>query len=208
MATVTKTWVFASDNEELADGGNHANITLNHDTAGNPGGSMDFVTDDVALTNAIEFARASSTTPTWETWGVPAGAIVTDVQITGYDWRQWGVAARITSHGYKMRVVDSAGATVHSAGDLVATDPSTNVDHVSWQSVGAGTSRAVDAGKQASTTQVRLEVEYRITRVATGTDLCDVGFDNIELTITYEIAVIHNAPVGMFDPGIDSRAWW
>src|SRR5437870_3890736 len=112
MATVTKTWVFASDNEGLADVGDDANLTVQHDTAGNPGGSLEFVG---AATGAhAERARKATTGETWQTWGVPAGATVTNVQVSSWDFNLW---SNQTSHRFRIRIVDSAGASVHSAGD-------------------------------------------------------------------------------------------
>lgn len=174
MATVDKTWVFAADNEGLADVGDSA-ITLAHDTAGNPGGSLEFLG---AATGTTERARKAATGETWETWGVPAGSTVTDVQVISWDKRHWGGAVTQT---LKMRVVDSAAASVHSAGDLVNAALGSGVDGA-WAPQGAGTSRAVDAGKQASTTDVRLEVQCDISAASSSFDL---GIDNILLRITY-----------------------
>lgn len=178
MATVDKTWVFASDNEGLADVGDSA-WTINHDTAGNPGGSLEYGADTLSGT-VTERARRATTGETWETWGVPAGSTVTDVQVISFDSRDWQGGSGTTSFTVKARVVNSSAATVHSAGDLYnAAVNATNV----WSANGAGTSRAVDASYQASTTDVRLEVE--VTVVKSASSVTDLGLDNILLRITY-----------------------
>lgn len=174
MATVTKTWTFAADNEGLADVGDSA-ISLAHDTAGNPGGSLEFLG---AASGTTERARRATTGQTWETWGVPAGSTVTDVQVTGWDSRKWANTGTPT---VKVRVVGSGGGTVHSAGDLVSLALGAGAN-VAWVANGAGTSRAVDSGSQPSTTDVRLEIQIDLTAAQSGFDL---GLDNIALLITY-----------------------
>lgn len=176
MATVTKTWTFTADTEGLVDVGDSANLAWAFDA-----GSTDCVAANGAYT-ASERSRRASTGQTWETWGVPAGATVTDVQVTSWQRRCWAVSGA-TSHTMKMRVVDSAGATIHTAGDLISVTLPTVIDSA-WAAQGAGTSRAVNAGKQASTTDVRLELEYGCVRTASGTPL-DTGVDTIALVITY-----------------------
>lgn len=175
MSTVDKTWVFLADNESLADVGDSA-ISLAHDAAGNPGGSLEFLG---AATGVTERARRAATGETWETWGVSVGATVTSVQVISWDKRRWdGNAATCTM---TMRIVGSGGSTVHSAGDIVNSALGSGVDGA-WSSQGAGTSRAVDAGSQPSATDVRLEVQATISAATAGFDL---GIDNILLRITF-----------------------
>lgn len=176
MPTVDKTWVFASDNEGLADVGDSA-ITVVHDTAGNPGGSLEYTG---AASGTTERARKSTTGETWQTWGVPAGNVVTSVQVISWDSRKWAVPASQTPT-ITARVLDSAAASVHSAGDIINLGLGTGAD-IAWINNGAGTSRAVDAAKQASTTDVRLEIQLTVT-VASST--WDIGIDNVLLRMTY-----------------------
>lgn len=179
MATVDKTWAFLADTEGLADVGDSA-ITFQADTAGNPAQSVHFVG---AATGIQERGRRATTGQTWETWGVPAGATVTDVQVISWNSRKWAVMASQTPT-ISIRVVDSGGASVHSAGDLVSLGLGTGAD-VAWISQGAGTSRAVDAGKQASDTDVRLEIELDVTAANTA---WDIAVDTILLRITYTVS--------------------
>lgn len=182
MATVDKTWVFVSDNEGLADVAVSA-WTINHDTGGNPGGSLEFGANTLNGTQQ-EKARRATTGQTWETWGVPASSTVTDVQIISWDYNMWSTT-QVTSSTFLMRILNSSGTTVHTAGDIMSkalTIASAGV----WQAGGSGTSRAVDASYQASTTDVRLEVDGTIVMAANNT--ADIGVDNILLRITYVAA--------------------
>lgn len=195
MATVNKTWDFAADNQGLADAG-VGSIVVQHDTGGNPGGSLEFVG---GATGTTERAVKATTGETWETWLVPAGAIVTDVQITAIDYRVWANPnARTITLG--ARVVGSGGSTVHTAGDLLAQAMS----GAAWNTV-SGPSRAVDAGSQPSNTDVRLELQYT-TNVADGN--VDVGVDNITLTITYTPAAGGAAPKTVVVTVPAGSGWW
>lgn len=177
MATVDKTWSFAADNESLADAGVSA-ISVVHDSGGNPGGSLEFTG---AASGTTETARKVSTADTWETWGVSSGATVDSVQIISFDSRIWNEGAPGRTGTLTMRIVNSSATTVHSAGDIASRSLAAAADGA-WVSSGAGTSRAVDASYQASTTSVRLEVQLTISGASTGYDL---GVDNILLRITY-----------------------
>ena len=191
MPTVTKTWVFAADAEGLADAGVSANIAFAYEGAdGDPAsGCVKFTSASVPA--SIERARRAATGQTWETWGVPAGATVTNVQITA--WRSKVVAESGGGINIaRMRIVDSAAASVHSAGDLISSPvgaPAT------WITNPAGSARAVNALSQASTTDVRLEIEYET--YTTGTN--DVRFDTITLAITY-VGGGSTSMAGIFNP--------
>lgn len=191
MATVDKTWSFAADNESLADAGVSA-ISVVHDTGGNPGGSLEFTG---GVSGTTETARKVSTADTWETWGVPSGGTVTDVTVTTIDSRLWGGLGTRTGT-LSVRIVDSSAASVHSAGDIYTRAIGTAADGA-WVTA-AGTSRAVDAGKQTSTTSVRLEIQLTISAIDSSYDL---GVDNLTVRITYtaggaaeEIPVLVMAP--------------
>lgn len=182
--TVVKTWAFASDAEGLADAGNTANLTFAAETGdGNPAGSVKLTTGTKGQT-LTEFARRATTGETWETWGVPSGGTVTAVQVTA--WSERLVAnTKLSSHSLKARVIGSGGTTVHSVGDALDAALGTTTD-ATWQAGTAGSSRAVDAGSQASTTDVRLELEYTVTTSGGGGSAnVDQRFDQIALTITY-----------------------
>lgn len=183
-ATQVKTWSFLSGSEGLADAGNENKLDFQHESGdGSPAGSVSFTTSTKSST-LQEFARRPSTGETWETWGVPAGSTVTSVQITA--WKERTVAnTKLSSHTFKARIIGSGGSTVHSAGDLLSVSLATGTD-ASWQTGSAGSSRAVDGGSQASTTDVRLELDYTVTTSGGGGGAnVDQRFDEISLTITY-----------------------
>jgi hypothetical protein len=201
--TVVKTLQFLTDLEGLADVGDSADITVVRDATGNPTGSLEWLVD----ATGTERARRPSTGQTWETWGVPPGSIVTDLQITGFDYINWNSIT--SSSTISIRIVDSAGATVHSAGDLINLGLTMTPTGTPWKVAGAGPSRAVNASKQASTTDVRFE----ITNSANGSTGGDMGMDNIALLITYASggpppAPGTIAPLGMFDSGLRPIGWF
>ncbi len=179
--TGTKTWNFTGNAEGLADPGNHASVAFSFDATDN---AVLFSTTVKSLTNAVEFGRKSTTGETWETWGVPVGATVTNVQITA--WQEKLVAnSKLSAHSIKARIINSSGTTIHTAGDILDVALGTTLD-ASYQAGVAGTQRAVDASYQASTTDVRLELEYTVTTLGGGgTAAVDQRFDVITLTITY-----------------------
>ena len=188
MATVVKTWSFASDAEGLADAAVSAVAFAfqSGDSASGSGGSVGFTLTQKGQTLA-ERALRSATGESWETWGVPAGAIVDSVQITAWSER-CAANAKLSSHNIRARLVGSGGASVHSAGELLDVALGITTD-ATWQAGAAGSSRAVDAGSQASNTDVRLELEYDVTTSGGGGSAStDQRFDEIELTITYTAA--------------------
>ena len=199
MATVVKTWVFAADAEGLADVGDSAPMAVAWVASdGDPAGSLEWLQSSNG--SASDRARRAGTGQTWETWGVPAGATVTDVQITAWDYLVWGMAA-ISAMRLRMRILDSGGTTIHAAGELLDDTTTHSADGGTPHAGAAGTSRAVDAGKQASTTDVRLELEFGVT--ASGTPNVDYEQDNIQLTITYTVGstvtpfIPHRMPLGV-----------
>lgn len=81
--TQVQTWVFNSDAEGLADAGITSNVTFDHDSGDS---AVKFNSAGKNL-NDTEYARRSTTGQNWVTWGVPSGATVTHVQITGWKER-------------------------------------------------------------------------------------------------------------------------
>lgn len=183
-ATVVKTWNFASTTEGLADAGNDAVLTFAAETStGNPTNSVKF-SESSKNTTKTEFARNPSTGETWETWGVPAGATVTSIQFT--KWSEYTDPSTIgpTANNFSARIIDSGGTSVTSgAGDPIPTTAMGTGD-TAWNVQSAGASRNVDASKQASTTDVRLELQQDVTTSGPLGILLQ-EYDTFELTITY-----------------------
>lgn len=171
MSTVSKTWAFPTDLMGFVDVGLSA-VSITYDASPQAAEILG------AATGTNEKFR-TATSVNWEAWGVPSGGTVTDVQITDFKSRRW--SNPIVSTTIALRIVDSSGVSVHSAGDLHSVALLTGSDG-SFVSNGAGTSRTVDSGKQASTTNVRLEIEATLTAANASVD---IGLDDIALTITY-----------------------
>lgn len=182
MGVAVKSWTFTADAEGLADAGNAANLAFATDGAG----AVKFTTPTKNTTQQ-EFALRATTGETWATWGVPAGQIVTSIQITAWS-KQLVTATKLSSHSFAIRVVGSDGLTVHSAGDLVSGALGTSTD-VGFVAQGAGTARAVNANRQALTTDVRLKLDYTVvTANSSSSAAIDQRFDTIDLTMTYSAA--------------------
>lgn len=195
MATVVYLWPWLADAMGMADQGVSASIAFAANPGvGNPADSVKFSTTTNNLSAAVERARRSSTGETWETWGVPAGATVTSLSFTLQRKQALDDNSSIT---IKARIVDSTGATVHSAGELISVSLGGGLD-VSWQTMGP-TARAVDAAFQASTTDVRLELEVTVTTSSSGTSVT-FPLDNGSLTITYTPAMPADEIMAILNP--------
>jgi len=186
MPTVTRTWTFATTTEGLADAGNSSTLTFSASGSGNPASSIQFAST-TGNESTTEYARAASSQGfTWETWGVPAGATVTQLRISNWD-KRLQQANRLTSWRIRFRVIDSAGVSVTAGnGDPGDYTPSITAN-TSWSTDNGGASPLVNvvSGRQASTTDVRLEIQVDIV-MGTGTSPnFQLLIDNIDLEITY-----------------------
>lgn len=187
MATQARTWTFTADLEGLVDVGDSA-IPVNWDSGPK---MLEFGSISVGTTLA---ERARGPVTAGKDWtvlfpGIPGGATITDAQCTAWTYQRFAAdkAWRI-----RMRIVDSAGASVHSAGELVDFSGATGND-ASPVVNGAGTSRAVDAAKQAAATIVALELAFDFTGVLAGAE--DIDFDDIAITITYTTTATVTPPL-------------
>lgn len=184
MATVTKTWTFTSDTEGLADEGITNDILFSHD-AGDAAVKFTSIKKDNEL---IEGGLNGSTGETWESWGVPVGATVTNIQVTG--WLERTVAnTKLGSHDITADILGSGTVPVP-----VSTTPVINAFSLStttsptFTSQGPETQQAVISGKQASNTDVRLRLRYHMIMTGGGGSASlDWRMDTIELEITYTI---------------------
>ena len=178
-------WEFETDAEGLVDGDSTSPVMFRHTADdGNPAGSVEFV--GPAIQNVTETETGVGPAGvTWEDWGVPAGAIIHSVQITGWDRRMAVVDNQVASIDMVMRLVDETGESVHGATDLVSEALPTEAG--GWTGGAAGAVVNVDAASQTSDAQVALELEYTIATGggAPGNHNAIVRFDNIALTINY-----------------------
>ena len=102
-----------------------------------------------------------------------------------------------TEHTFRLRIINSSGNTVHSAGDLIDLNQTGigGLIDISWVTAGPETSRNVDTSYQDRLTDVRFELDYEID--VSGSTTVDVGWDEIQLEITYTptAVVINLTPV-------------
>lgn len=185
MPTVVKTWSFATDAEGLADAGGSSSIAFAYEGGDGSAsaGCVKFTTAVDGLVNETEQGRKVSTADTWETWGVPGGATVTNVQVTAWKAKLADDTGLSEANDCKLTIqaVDASAVSVTDA-DLIGSQ---NITSLSWTAMSAGSLRGVISGKQTSSTPVRLELEVRLSTDDPSTSV-DVRFDSIELTITYD----------------------
>lgn len=176
MATVTKTFSFASNAESFA-GTAASNVTMAWDgTTGNPSGSLK------ARRTGKNLAKASSYwewTGTWEDLGVPAGNLVTAVRVNSAQTRctEYATAASSNIGPYELR--DSAGTTL--IGTLWAGRTITAADGA-WVAVTAQSDVSI-AHDSFATVKIRL-----VDQLATGSSnsaAITTYDDEVSLVITY-----------------------
>lgn len=185
MATASRTWVFAANAEGFTDVGDDANLGPSwSNTDGNPAGSLEWIKSALSLGAHSERARDTLEAWTAKFPGIPGGATITAVQVTDWDELSWNTG--YSARQVRFRIVDSTGATVHSAGELFDTGSGVAGNNIGTPvAKGAGTSRAVDASFQPAATQIRFEIQLNVT--ASGTGNVDFEQDNIAVTVTYAL---------------------
>lgn len=178
MATLTKTFVFLSDAEGFMATVN-TGITLAYSsTVGNPPGSLEAKTinkNQVALENWWEW------TGTWESLGVPAGAIVTSVRLMSASTRcsSRSSHATITQIGpYELR--DSASALV---GTLWAGRTASAAE-TAWVATATQTAVAVPSHTSGTTVKIRL-ADTIATGGGGGSANVAMHDDQLSLEVTY-----------------------
>lgn len=181
MSSIVKTFSFLADAEGLADGGNHANIVFAFEGGdGDPLGCVKFgYPDSGALTNAVEYARRATTGQTFETWGVPSGSEITSVQLS-YKYKK--NSAPLTAQTIKARLIDETGTPIHD-GDLISASLGTGT--TGWLAGTPGASVSISPAYQASTQDVRLELDITVSKSGGAVSPNETLFDGFELTITY-----------------------
>lgn len=185
MATASRTYVFAANAEGFTDVGDDAGLAVAFSgTDGNPAGSLEWLGSGLSLGAHSERSRDTLQDWTAKFSGIPAGATITQVQVTGWDELSWNTG--YSARQVRFRIVDSGGTTVHSAGELFDTGSGVAANNIGTPSAkGAGTARAVDSSFQAAATQIRFEIQLNVT--ASGTGNVDFEQDNIAVTVTYTV---------------------
>lgn len=177
MATVTKTFAFATTAEGfVATPG--TSVTLSYDGAtGNPAGALKSTLATKSRTGASYWEWSG----TWEALGVPTGAIVTAVALGGASVRctQFTSATSAKNGPYELR--DSAGTLL---GTLWAGRTATAVD-AAWVAVAAQASLAVPAAQRPSNTTVRIRLNSTLVTPNTTGATVTTYDDQVALTFTY-----------------------
>lgn len=209
MATATKTWVFATGAESLADGANSSSITFAYlGSDGTPSsGCVRFTTTSKGLLNAVEWGQKATTGETFETWGVPVASTVTAVRISSWS-EKTAAATKLTGCLVTVDIIGSDGTGLVNV--CTGVDCGSTLDS-SWNSLAATSS--VTGLSLASTTDVRLRISIDITTSSgSGTASVDQRFDSIALEMTYTANAQSLAPAvlgaasGTVDPTLSPGA--
>lgn len=184
MATVQKTFAFASDAEGLTgNGAGSQPIFAFEGTDGDPAGSFKWTQGSKNQNQSAQATGPTDGSVTWESWGVPAAATVNNVRVVSYRTRL-AANTKLTSHDWRIQIVNSGGS-VHGATALANQTGGTSTGF--W-GAGSGIAAAqnVDAGSQASSSTVALQHDYHVvTSGGGGSANVDQRFDTITIEIDY-----------------------
>jgi len=187
--SLTKTWSTWNSGvvgENLVDGGQSSQIVYSRDATDS---AAKFVNTYASAGTNGEIAR-EVTGDTWEAWGVPAGATVTSVQLTGWAKKQVANTA-LTSQSWGISIVNSSGTKIHgSTSNLVTSGTLPTTIDAGYVSGAAGSTVAVDSAYQASTTVVRLQLT--VTQTTTASASADVRFNDVAILIMYTVPTTNN----------------
>ena len=180
MPDIVKTWPFTSGVEGWTEevGSTEQDYTFDG-AAGNPAGSIE-IDAGIGLGGYSNLShRFRSALETWEQWGVPAGRTVTHVRFD-YDYRLANEHA--TAQSFLVELLDQYD--VPGSDTLASDNWGTGV--TGWLSK-SGAEKAVDSDLRASSSQVRVRVQYTASMPAAPfVNPTWNWFDNARLTITYE----------------------
>ena len=177
MATVTKTFAFLADAENFVATASGTTALTWSSTIGNPPGSL----------QARSSGRNNNLTPsywewsgTWEALGVPAGATVTAIQLTGgYNRCSTWTTGRAGSQIGPYEVYDNTPTLI---GTLY---PARTVSAQESAWVSTGTQAAVSIPSHASNTVVRIRLNDTIGTGNNQSGVVATHDDQITLLITY-----------------------
>lgn len=174
MSTVTKTF---TGGESLVE----QNLSAEIDFASGSNFSFSTFTSDLSAESESAIQTAGDT---WESWGVPVGAVVTAVEVVTYNRSISNIGTRVTANVTQAKIVDNSGVPV-TASPLI--------NNTTVVAVGAGTvagngQQAVYSGNQASNQPVRLALFQTIDSNSASVNWI-FSLDDIEIEITYDLAV-------------------
>jgi hypothetical protein len=191
--STTKMFSWTSDDEGMVDLGLSAITAAREAADGDPAGCVKFTTTAVLSGAQEQFARNVSG-QTWETWGVPAGATVTAIQLIGWKYRLASNTG-LTSHSIRFQVIGPGADSVTSAVNNSIFDTSlSTTQNGTWQTGTPGSSIAVNSEDQASTTDVRMYI-WLHSVTTTGTVNYDFRVDELALQITSSSGTAHTQTI-------------
>lgn len=187
MATVAKSWTFASDLEGWTTA-NTSDVTASRNASG--------WLQAVLATGRNKAGTATFTYQgTWQSLGVPAGQLVTHVQLSLS--RRVPAFATVDSCSWGATLQDGSGGALATA---LGTQTETALDNV-WDPVAGATAQLSAA--QASSATMRLVLSTVQDTGNSASASCTLEFDALTLTVTYEPATtVHEAAVSLAgEPG-------
>jgi len=202
MATVSRTFTFTSDLEGLQHLGPSADITASYNASdGDPsvGCLSAQLTGDLASSSGNIYNP--STGETWEDWGVPAGALVTDIQVTAYN-HQFVENNLVTAFTCQMEVIDSYGNSVTSDDNQYILNDNIGINGFSWAAGGSGIQRSINSNRQDSDTDVRLKII--LTMSALSGNIAGYDLDTIQITLTYTTGSVSQSPSKSPSPSVSA----
>ena len=185
MSSVTKTWSWDTTIDGWAGDGGSGYVATAYNAGGDSGGCLLCnVSGESDSSWSFSTLLTSRTGETWATWGVPAGNIVTNIQISAWKQKVAG-PYHLTSHKVASVYVTNSGVAVSAA---LLSNVSMPTSVTAWGAGTAGSAQSVGGGYQASNTAVRLAWTYSGVTAAGG--YVSTYFDTVALTITYSVAAV------------------
>lgn len=182
MATVTKTFTFASNAEGfVANNADPTTTTLSwSSTVGNPAGSLaaDIKGRNKTSSNYWEW------TGTWEALGVPAGGEVTSVRLTGASTRVSVMTHSKSTIVGPYTLLDSGGTQI---GELWA-GRTTTTQESSWTATGAQSPISITA-QTASNSTIKIRLADTIASGNNNSAETTANDDQVAIEITYTVTV-------------------
>lgn len=186
VRNVTLTFAQRSVGGAMADAGDRSDTTWtvsNVDDQDGTGFCGRFVVSSAAASGSERALNADPTEFTWESWGVPVGATVTGIQLTGF-WEKLDTftgSAPLT-HGLNVHMVDAVGTPfAHLLAHIppLVTGP--------WGAASGGALLSVPLDQQAWDAQIRLQLTYDFTDslLPSPSFTSDYRLDAISLQIVY-----------------------
>lgn len=140
----------------------------------------------VAVANATSMTErgqeATTTTTTWESYGVPIGKTVTQVEIVDYK-KKLVANTGLSTLSYSIELVTKTSSTRITSAGVVATVTDGLIVDADWVTETGSGIKSVLSSWQPSNSTIRLQINVTETSTAPGGE---IRFDDIKLRITYQ----------------------